>query len=94
MTPVAIIFVPYYVAELTNGQAYGLVFGLVLLFVVFAMPDGLIGRLRILASRVVAVERDDGPDRSRPQPGLEPSGRTTTERGSDLSPQAQSKEIA
>ena len=41
----AIVFIPTITADLTGGQAYGLVFGVILIAVVFLMPDGVAGRL-------------------------------------------------
>ncbi|WP_087625072.1 branched-chain amino acid ABC transporter permease [Aeromicrobium sp. PE09-221] len=43
---VAIVIIPAVTLDLANGQAYGLVFGVVLIVVVFLLPDGIVGRLQ------------------------------------------------
>jgi branched-chain amino acid transport system permease protein len=79
----AIVFIPYYVSEATNGQAYGVVFGVILAIVVFLLPGGVVGFAGTLWRKtfvVVDSEReaksiDDGStqlDESDESSGLRP----------------------
>ncbi len=55
----AVVFIPAVTTELTNGQAYGLVFGVILAAVVFLMPSGIAGWLNGLP-KALSVHRHRG----------------------------------
>lgn len=60
----AIIYGPYYIANWGTGQAYGLVFGIILIVIVFVMPDGLVGRVTAITGRIVTVQPSQSPKRT------------------------------
>lgn len=53
----AIIFIPYYVSDAINGQAYGLIFGAVLVCAVFVLPKGLAGLIGKIGSPILTQLR-------------------------------------
>lgn len=61
----AVVYVPYYTADLGGGQASAVLFALVLLFVIFVAPAGIAGSLAHLLRRRVVVQDsrpEDTPD--------------------------------
>jgi branched-chain amino acid transport system permease protein len=54
-----IVYIPYYVSSVTNGQAYGLVFGVILAVAVFVLPNGVAGFGASLLRRVVVIDGGD-----------------------------------
>ncbi len=57
----AVVYVPYYTADIGSGQSSAVLFALVLLFVIFVAPAGIVGSLAHLVRRRV-VFRDPRPD--------------------------------
>ncbi|SKB05280.1 branched-chain amino acid ABC transporter permease [Aeromicrobium choanae] len=57
----AVVYVPYYTADIGSGQSSAVLFALVLLFVIFVAPAGIVGSLAHLLRRHVVV-RDPRPD--------------------------------
>lgn len=51
----AVIYVPYYAAELGQGQSAAVIFAVVLIFVIFVAPKGIIGGLSKAVRRFVVV---------------------------------------
>jgi branched-chain amino acid transport system permease protein len=51
----AVVFIPYFSADLASGHVSGIVFGAVLILIVFLMPEGVVGMLGRLARRVVRI---------------------------------------
>lgn len=89
----AIIYGPYYISEWGSGQAYGLVFGVILIAIVFVMPDGLVGRVTAIAGRIVTVKPPINPKRIEPQSGRSAIGQSTKIASGTNPVQSQSKEI-
>lgn len=56
----AVVYVPYYTADIGSGQSSAVLFALVLLFVIFVAPAGIVGSLAQLIRRRVVV-RDPRP---------------------------------
>ncbi|GAB2829883.1 branched-chain amino acid ABC transporter permease [Actinocorallia aurea] len=52
----AVVFLPYYTADLVSGHVSGILFGAVLIAIVFLMPEGIAGRLGTLGRRLVRIE--------------------------------------
>ena len=63
----AVYFVPYWTENLRQGEAPELIFGVVLIALMFVMPEGLMGLAIRLSRRVLRVE---------PQPPVYPRGRS------------------
>jgi len=63
----AVYFVPYWTENLRQGEASELIFGVVLIALMFVMPEGLMGLAIRLSRRVLRVE---------PQPPVYPRGRS------------------
>jgi branched-chain amino acid transport system permease protein len=59
--------VPYWTENLRQGEASELIFGVVLIALMFVMPEGLMGLAIRLSRRVLRIE---------PQPPARPDGRT------------------
>ncbi|KAA1425182.1 branched-chain amino acid ABC transporter permease [Mumia zhuanghuii] len=57
----AVVFLPYLTASYTEGPLAGVVFGIVLIVIVFLMPEGIVGRVGILARKVVHIVPADHP---------------------------------
>ncbi|WP_370617430.1 branched-chain amino acid ABC transporter permease [Mumia sp. Pv 4-285] len=57
----AVVFLPYLTASYTEGPLAGVVFGVVLIVIVFLMPEGIVGRVGILARKVVRIVPADHP---------------------------------
>jgi branched-chain amino acid transport system permease protein len=51
----AVVFIPYFSADLASGHVSGIVFGAVLILIVFLMPEGVVGMLGRLTRRVVRI---------------------------------------
>ncbi|RAY12798.1 branched-chain amino acid ABC transporter permease [Actinomadura craniellae] len=51
----AVVFIPYYSADLASGHVSGIVFGAVLILIVFLMPEGAVGLLNRLGRRIVRI---------------------------------------
>jgi branched-chain amino acid transport system permease protein len=64
---IAIVYIPYYVSNLANGQAYGLIFGAVLAVAVFVLPTGVAGFGASLLKRVVVVDDHDAAAEAQPR---------------------------
>lgn len=54
----AVVFLPYLTAQFSSGQMSAVIFGVVLIFIVFVMPHGVVGTLQRAARRVVVVDPD------------------------------------
>ncbi|MDX6741170.1 branched-chain amino acid ABC transporter permease [Actinocorallia sp. A-T 12471] len=52
----AVVFIPYYTADLVSGHFSGILFGAVLIAIVFVMPEGIVGRLGRTGRRLVRIE--------------------------------------
>jgi branched-chain amino acid transport system permease protein len=57
----AVVFLPYYTGSVTDGPVSGVVFGAVLIAIVFLMPDGIVGRINSVLRRFVLVVPADHP---------------------------------
>jgi branched-chain amino acid transport system permease protein len=64
---VAVVFLPYYASNVTTGPLSGVLFGVVLIALVFLMPEGIVGRLQVLGRKVVRVVPADHPHLGRPR---------------------------
>ncbi|MFC5677124.1 branched-chain amino acid ABC transporter permease [Aeromicrobium endophyticum] len=51
----AVVFVPYYAAELGQGQVAAVLFAVVLIFVIFVAPAGIVGGIAKAVRKVVVV---------------------------------------
>nr|WP_255670405.1 branched-chain amino acid ABC transporter permease [Aeromicrobium wangtongii] len=51
----AVVFVPYYTADLGQGQSSAVLFAVVLIFVIFVAPSGIVGGLTKAVRKVVVV---------------------------------------
>jgi branched-chain amino acid transport system permease protein len=69
----AVVFLPYFTASYTSGPLSGVVFGALLIAIVFVMPEGIVGRLTLLSRKVVAFVPADHPHHR----GERPPDRTT-----------------
>jgi branched-chain amino acid transport system permease protein len=59
----AVIYIPHWTENLHQGQTSGLFFGVILIFLMFVMPDGLVGlakRLSRFVVRIVAHAPEEG----------------------------------
>ncbi len=61
----AVVFLPYYTGSVTDGPVSGVVFGAVLIAIVFLMPDGIVGRINSVLRRFVLVVPADQSQVSR-----------------------------
>ncbi|KQX74454.1 branched-chain amino acid ABC transporter permease [Aeromicrobium sp. Root472D3] len=61
----AVVFLPYYTASFTSGPLSGVVFGALLIAIVFVMPEGIVGRLTLLSRKVVTFLPADHPSRRK-----------------------------
>jgi len=52
----AIYFLPLWTGEITEGPAAGVVFGILIIVIVFTLREGIMGGLKSLGSRVLVVE--------------------------------------
>ncbi|MFE5643654.1 branched-chain amino acid ABC transporter permease [Rhodococcus sp. NPDC056516] len=57
----AVVFLPYYTGSVTDGPVSGVVFGAVLIAIVFLMPDGIVGRINSVLRRFILVVPADHP---------------------------------
>nr|WP_223111328.1 branched-chain amino acid ABC transporter permease [Aeromicrobium senzhongii] len=57
----AVVYVPYYTSDIGGGQASAVLFAVVLLFVIFVAPAGIVGTIATVLRRRVVV-RDKRPD--------------------------------
>jgi branched-chain amino acid transport system permease protein len=64
---VVIVYVPYYVSNVANGQAYGLIFGAILALAVFVLPNGVVGFGTSLRKRVVVLDDHDAAAGAQPR---------------------------
>jgi branched-chain amino acid transport system permease protein len=62
----AVYFVPYWTENLRQGEGSQLIFGVVLIVLMFVMPEGLMGLVIRLSRRILRIE---------PQPPARPGGR-------------------
>ncbi|PJJ57323.1 branched-chain amino acid transport system permease protein [Mumia flava] len=60
----AVVFLPYWTASWAEGPLSGVVFGVLLIALVFLMPEGIVGRLGLLVRKVVAIVPSDHPRRT------------------------------
>ncbi|MEV4319129.1 branched-chain amino acid ABC transporter permease [Actinocrispum sp. NPDC049592] len=51
----AVVYIPYYTSDIGQGQAAAVLFGVVLIAIVFIAPEGVIGGLGRLVRRVLVV---------------------------------------
>ncbi|MGI8331211.1 branched-chain amino acid ABC transporter permease [Actinomadura scrupuli] len=51
----AVVFIPYFTADLSSGHVSGILFGAVLILIVFLMPEGVVGLLNRVVRRVVQI---------------------------------------
>jgi branched-chain amino acid transport system permease protein len=52
----AVFFVPYWTENLRQGEASELIFGVILIVLMFVMPEGLMGLITRLSRRVLRIE--------------------------------------
>lgn len=57
----AVVFLPYVTSSYTSGPLSGVVFGALLIAIVFVMPEGIVGRLTLLSRKVVTFVPADHP---------------------------------
>jgi branched-chain amino acid transport system permease protein len=88
----AVVYIPYLTANLnpsnvSQGQLSGVLFGVVLILIIFLMPDGLVGGLSRLGGRLVQVHtptprlsQEENPHEASPLPDSR-DGRDLTARG-------------
>lgn len=57
----AVVFLPYVTSSYTSGPLSGVVFGALLIAIVFVMPEGIVGRLTLLSRKVVSFVPADHP---------------------------------
>ncbi|XGU21056.1 hypothetical protein ACETU7_13400 [Rhodococcus sp. 3Y1] len=67
----AVVFLPYYTGSVTDGPVSGVVFGAVLIAIVFLMPDGIVGRINSVLRRFVLVVPADHPSIAKVNPAPE-----------------------
>ena len=58
----AVVFLPYWTASVTEGPLSGVVFGVILIAIVFVMPEGIVGRITIWLRKVLTILPADHPD--------------------------------
>lgn len=58
---VAVVFLPYASASIWQGPVSGILFGAMLIALVFLMPEGIVGRLNRTARRLITVIPSDHP---------------------------------
>ena len=80
----AIIYIPYFIADTISGQAFGLVFGAILILAVFILPRGIIGLLSTLRERLILVTPIDSHEH-RPDPEMPHPKRTIADTTSHTS---------
>ncbi len=66
----AVVFLPYWSSNITGGPLSGVIFGVVLIALVFVMPEGIVGRLLLLSRKVVHVVPAGQPNPQPHQTGL------------------------
>ena len=62
----AVYFVPYWTENIRQGEASELIFGVILIVLMFVMPEGLMGLIIRLSRRILRIE---------PQPPARPGHR-------------------
>ncbi|SDH15585.1 branched-chain amino acid ABC transporter permease [Klenkia brasiliensis] len=62
---VAVVFLPYLTSLVAPGPVSGIAFGVLLIALVFLMPEGVVGRAQIALRRVVTVVDADHPALAR-----------------------------
>lgn len=76
---VAVVFLPYLTAQFSSGQMSAVLFGVVLITIVFVMPDGVVGALSRLRRRLVVITtRDPRAVDGATRPDKTPSDRAVT----------------
>ncbi|WP_344827093.1 branched-chain amino acid ABC transporter permease [Actinocorallia longicatena] len=65
----AVVFVPYWTSDVVSGHVSGILFGAVLILIVFLMPEGVVGRLERTARGIVRIV-----PRTHPSPTPKPDG--------------------
>jgi branched-chain amino acid transport system permease protein len=60
----AVTFIPYWTANIRQGAASGLFFGVILIVLMFVMPEGLMGLLSRLSRRVLRIDPQPPPPRA------------------------------
>ncbi len=53
----AVVFIPFWTENLRQGESSGLFFGVILIVIIFVMPEGAVGLMRRQARRLVVVRR-------------------------------------
>ncbi|GAA1245108.1 branched-chain amino acid ABC transporter permease [Janibacter melonis] len=61
----AVVFLPQLTGSFSTGPLSGVVFGVVLIAIVFLMPEGIVGRATIWLRRVLTILPADHPDVTR-----------------------------
>ncbi|WP_229052543.1 branched-chain amino acid ABC transporter permease [Aeromicrobium sp. Leaf350] len=72
------VFLPELTSTWTTGPISGVLFGVTLIVLVFFMPEGIAGRLQIIARRFVRVVPPDHPAARRPTTSTQNSGGNAT----------------
>ncbi len=62
----AVVFLPYFTSQFTTGPLSGVIFGVLLIAIVFVMPEGIVGRVLRWGHRLVLVVPADHPRQRRP----------------------------
>jgi branched-chain amino acid transport system permease protein len=72
----AVYFVPYWTENIRQGEASELIFGVVLIVLMFVMPEGLMGLIIRLSRRILRIEPQppSRPGSSGHQPGRQVAG--------------------
>jgi branched-chain amino acid transport system permease protein len=52
----AVLFIPYWTENFKQGETSGLFFGVILIVLMFVMPEGLVGLTRRLSARVLRID--------------------------------------
>ena len=63
----AVVYIPFWTENLRQGEASGLFFGVILIALMFVMPEGAMGLVLRLGRRLVSIEPD------RPHPRIQQS---------------------
>jgi len=74
----AVYFVPYWTQNIRQGEASELIFGVILIALMFVMPEGLVGLITRLSRRILRIDPQppDRPDRpARPARPTRPGSR-------------------
>ncbi|MGJ6966924.1 branched-chain amino acid ABC transporter permease [Streptosporangium sp. G11] len=90
----AVVYLPYFTSDLASGHVSGVLFGAILIAIVFLMPQGIAGVLGRLAGRVVHIGPATGdgrraappPDEAPPPGGVPSPGGAAPPGGGTVSP--------